>query len=161
MGEKTGELVRVYGKPILRKWEPTVYPHCILKTRKEIRGSGDVLIRTLRPDEFESLRDGGSNKDSNVIQLDTLLQTGMRYIEAQRLHDHPEWFDGNFVFLPKEAVLKMWRKQKERYVRLTPRGREAVSKFFTVKNLPGGETWKENLQRWAVKVGLDPVGLGP
>lgn len=165
-GGKTGECLtfdpsRLFGKPILRTWKPTVYPHCVLKTRKEIRGSGDVQIRMLRADEAEALRDGGSFRESNVIQFDTLLQTGMRYIEVQRLHDHPGWFDGNFIYLPKEAVLKSWRVQKERNVRLTPRGREAVAKFFTVKNLPGGETWKENLQRWALKVGLDPVGLGP
>lgn len=158
--EKTGESSRVFGRPILKTGKPTVYPHSDLKTHKEIRGSGDTQIRTLRADEYEALRQG-CETDRGRIQLDALLLTGMRYVEVQRLHDNPKWFDGNFVFLPRDAVLKQRRKQKERYVRLTLLGRQTLPLFFQVRNLPGPDTWKENLQRWATRVGLDPVGLGP
>ena len=85
----------------------------------------------------------------------------MRYIEMQRFHDNPDWFDGNFVFLPREAVLKAARKQKQRYVRLSSLGKKIIPRFLKGKNLPTPETWHENMERWALKAGLDPVGLGP
>ena len=138
----------MFAKPILKTGKPTVL------------GGKDSKIRTLRADEYEALR-VGAGKESNQVQLDTLLLTGMRYVEVQRLHERPEWFDGNFVYLPREAVLKQERKQAERYVRLNLLGKEILPRFFEVKNIPSSETWRENLERWAGKVGLDPVGLGP
>ena len=33
--------------------------------------------------------------------------------------------------------------------------------FFKTKQLPTSEVWRENLERWAANVGLDPIGLGP
>lgn len=85
----------------------------------------------------------------------------MRYVEVQRFHGRPEWFDGDFIYLPREAVLKARRKQAERYVRLNQLGKRIIPQFFGVKNLPAPETWREDLQRWASRVGLSPEGLGP
>lgn len=138
-----------------------VFARPIVKTGKPTRAGGnDSKIRTLRPDEYEAIR-AAIPKSSEQVQLDALLLTGMRYVEAQRLHDHPDWFDGNFVYLPSAAVLKLFIKQKERYVKLNGLGKETLPKFFQVKNLPTPETWRENLTRWATKAGLDPIGLGP
>lgn len=143
----------------MKTGKTTVYPRCDLATRRE-SGGKDSMIRTLRPNEYDALR-MASGKRSNMVQMDTLLVTGMRYIEAQRFHEHPDWFDGNFLFLPKGAVLKVKTHQAERYVRLSRLGKEIVPKFLEVKNLPTPETWRENLERWAGKAGLDPIGLGP
>ena len=52
-------------------------------------------VRILRADEYEALR-SGAGAEHNQTHLDAALLTGMRYIELQRLHDNPEWFDGQF-----------------------------------------------------------------
>lgn len=72
----------------------------------------------------------------NQTRMDALLLTGLRYLEAQRFHDHPDWFDGNFLNLPDYAVKKAKRKQRERLVRLNPRGITVLPYFFKVKQLP-------------------------
>lgn len=117
-------------------------------------------VRILRADEWEALRKGATLL-KNQVHLDVLLYTGMRYVEAQRLHGRPEWFDGQFVFLPAEAVLKHERKQVERWVRLPPKGKEVLPLFFQTKQLPSTQVWWSNLKRWALRVNLDPVGLSP
>ena len=59
-------LQRTFGKPILKTGKPTVYPHSIIATRKEIRGSEPSVIRTLRADEWEALREGAKAKEATV-----------------------------------------------------------------------------------------------
>jgi hypothetical protein len=151
--------VQRFGKPIVRTGKPTVYAKCDLATRKET-ASNETKVRVLRPDEYEALR-LASAKPDHMVQMDLLLLGGFRYIEARRFHDNPDWFDGNFVFLPRGAMLKAKALQAERNVRLSRLGKEIVPLFSKVKNLPTPETWRENLERWAAKAGLDPVGLGP
>lgn len=154
-------LQRTFGKPILKTGKPTVYPHSIIATRKEIRGSEPSVIRTLRADEWEALREGAKAKEANQVHLDALLLTGCRYVEGQRIHDHPEWFDGHFIYIPASAVLKLLVKEKERYIRLNELGKKVLPLFFKTKQLPTSDVWRENLCRWAANVGLDPIGLGP
>ena len=69
-------------------------------------------VRILRVNEYEILREKAKTLQ-NQTRLDTPLLTGLRYVEAQRLHDHPDWFDGHFLNLPDYAVKKAKRKQKE------------------------------------------------
>ena len=117
--------------------------------------------RILRPCEAISLIDS-IPKRKHETQFKALLMSGMRYIEAQRLFEQPEWIDGQFIHLPAFAVKKTKRKQKERWVRLNPLGREVVKNFLELNtNLPTWQTWTENLRRWAEKAGLDPTGLSP
>jgi integrase len=116
--------------------------------------------RILRPCEYEMLRRGAMLRD-NLINLDTLLLTGLRYIEAVRLKKHPEWFDGEFIHLPTIAQKKAKRRQKERWVRLNPQGQHVLPFFFKAKPLPMWQTWTKNLRKWGERAGLDPVGLGP
>jgi len=117
-------------------------------------------VRILRPCEYELLRKG-TGKLVNQVRLDALLLTGLRYVEAQRLHEHPEWFDGKFIHLPEYAQLKAKRKQRERWVRLNPQGQQILPFFFKGPPLPSWKSWTEAIRRWAVKAGLDPAGLGP
>jgi len=77
------------------------------------------------------------------------------------LRENKDWFDGTFIHLPEAAPLKAKRKQKERWVRVSPRGSSVLQYFFTSKALPSYKTWTENLQRWAKRSGLDPIGLSP
>jgi integrase len=120
-------------------------------------------VRILRPSEYELLRQGALDfNEGNAINLDGLLLTGMRYLEAVRFQDHPEWFDGNFVYLPKEAQLKEASKQRERWIRISPEKVGDLRLFLSNRKLPHAwSTWRENLARWALNVGLDPIWLSP
>ena len=115
-------------------------------------------VRILRPQEYKLL--SSNLKPHHRIFFNTLLLTGMRYVEAQRFQDHPEWFDGEFIHLPKMAILKQKRKQMERSVRLNSLGKQIIPFFLELdKKLPTPQTWGENLKRWAKQVGLDPTHL--
>lgn len=117
-------------------------------------------VRILRPREYETLREG-AEKLENQTKLDVLLLTGLRYVEAQRLQQNPAWFDGRFIHLPEAAVKKAKRKQRERWVRLTPRATALIPFFFKVKPLPTWKGWTLSLRRWAERAGLNPTGLSP
>ena len=93
------------------------------------------------------------------IKFKALLYSGLRYIEAQRLFDNPDWFDGNFIKLPS---IKKKARQRERWVRLNPVGKATVEHFLTLKtDLPNRGTWAENLERWSRNVNLSSKGLCP
>jgi hypothetical protein len=51
-------------------------------------------------------------------------------------------------------------RQKERWVRLNPQGREVISNYVNSPySLPTKVTWNENIKRWANNCLLSPVGL--
>lgn len=113
-------------------------------------------VRVLRPSECKDVI-AVIPKRYHSTMFKALLYSGGRYVEMQRLQRHPEWFDGNFVLLPEMAMRKAKRKQKERWIRLNPLGREIVSNFLELdRKLPTWNTWDRNLTRWAIKAGLDP-----
>lgn len=115
-------------------------------------------VRVFRPSEFKLL--SRNLKRHHRIFLNTLLLSGMRYVEAQRFQAHPGWFDGEFIHLPKMAVHKQKRKQMERSVRLNPLGKQMIHFFLEEdRKLPTHQTWGENLKRWAKQVELDPIHL--
>ena len=118
-------------------------------------------VRILRPVEFALLREGAVNS-SYQVQLDALLYSGMRYVEMQRLSQNKNWLDeSGFVYLPQTAVLKMHRRQLNRWVKLNSKGLQALKLFIRGDNLPVWETWTIWMKEWAERMGLDPVGLGP
>jgi len=90
-----------------------------------------------------------------------LLLTGLRYVEAQRLQENPDWLDGRFIHLPESAQKKVKRLQRERWIRLSDKGRTIVRYFFKTKPLPSWSGWSHNMERWAEYSKLDPIGLGP
>ena len=116
-------------------------------------------VRILKPDEFKLLSQ--HLKRHHNIFLNTLLFTGLRYIELQRFLKNPQWFDDNgFIHLPKMAVKKQKRKQMERTVRLNPLGKQLIPFFLELdKPLPTYQTWGQNLKRWAKNSGLNPSNL--
>ena len=114
-------------------------------------------FRILRPVEYEAIREEARNH--HRINLDVLLLTGLRYEEARMLQKHPDWFDGEFVYIP-EMKGKRKEKQMERWVRLSDLGKHMLPLFFRNKRLPARQNWRDNLIRWAEKAGLDPAGIG-
>ena len=115
--------------------------------------------RILRPKEFKALLDGCPKTDYKTM-LQTLLYTGMRYIELQRFQEYPSWWDGDFVHLPQEASRKKKRKQRERWVRLNNQGKMIVQYFTQLKRpVPSYQSWNENLKCWCGRAGLNPEGV--
>jgi len=115
--------------------------------------------RILRPREFQALLRAVPLLDQQT-QLQCLLFTGMRYIEAKRFQTYPSWFDGDFIHLPKEACLKKERTQQERWVRLNQQGKTVIRYFVQCKRpLPTYQAWGMAMKRWGKAAGLDPLGL--
>ena len=117
-------------------------------------------VRILRPNEYEQLRTGAKTLENRTL-CDSLLLTGLRYIEAQRLQENPDWLDGRFIHLPVFAQRKTKRKQRERWVKLSSKGTTVLPYFLKARQLPSWKAWTENLNRWSGRSALDPVGLGP
>ena len=98
--------------------------------RPIVRSSEKFQVRILRPVEFETLREA---MDPNTRRICTsLLLTGMRYAELQRLRENPDWLDGKFVYLPRGSMLKVKAKQKERAIRLSDMGKTLLQDLFQV-----------------------------
>jgi len=117
-------------------------------------------VRILRPREYQALL-RCCTKPHHRTMLQSLLYTGMRYIEMQRFQEHPSWFDGEFINLPRMADRKVKRTQVERAVRLNQTGRTVIEYFLQLKEpLPAYQNWRDNMRRWGTRAGLDPKGLG-
>lgn len=118
-------------------------------------------IRILNPSEYDALR-VAIPQDRHKTMLDILLITGMRYIEVQRLWDHPEWYihKENIIHLPEEAQKKHERRQLERTITPLPSMFGYIMKDFREARRPPDESnWNRGLMRWATKAGIHPYGL--
>jgi len=118
-------------------------------------------IRILTPSEYDAIRKQCNTQDYRTI-LDTMLLTGMRYVELKRLRSHPEWFDDTrcVIRLPAEASRKKKRTIPERYVFLSSRAMAIVPYFFEIKKpLPAIQNWRRNLKIWADKAGVGNKGI--
>jgi len=115
---------------------------------------GKSQVRILRPMEYEAIRK--AVKLEQAIMLDGLLLTGMRYVEARRFQQQPEWLERNFIHVPS---LKVKAKQKERWIRLSNYAQQTIPLFLKGTKLPGKATFDKNLKRWSQKAGIDPIGL--
>lgn len=117
-------------------------------------------VRILRPKEYEAVL-SCCTKPHHRTMLQTLLYTGMRYIELQRFQKYPSWFTGDFIHLPRMADRKVKRTQPERWVRLNQQGKMIVEYFRQVKEpLPAYQNWRDNMKRWAERAGLSSEGMG-
>jgi len=118
-------------------------------------------VRVLGPNEIDALAGAISNDELRTI-FDVCLWSGMRYIEIQRLYEHPEWWlsSRRTIHLPEAAQKKVKRKQLERYVHPVPQVLESELRyFFRGRKPPALQTWNENLNRWATRAEIDHVGI--
>lgn len=125
-----------------------------MKEKQPITRKG---TRILRPEEYEKLRD--ELKRYQRIQLDALLLTGMRYVEAKRLQKNPDWFDGEFINIPEEGSRKKEMKFRERTIRLSYLGQRVIEDFLNTKPLPHNNGFNQNLKRWSEKAGIGTEGM--
>lgn len=118
-------------------------------------------VRVLGPYELDLLASHIKNNELRTI-FEVCFWSGMRYVEIQRLHNHPEWWlhGRRAVHLPEEAQKKVKRKQLERYVHPVPPVLETELRFFFKgRKPPAIQVWNTNLLRWAANSGLNSVGL--
>jgi len=118
-------------------------------------------VRILRPFEYEAILRAITKKHHRTM-YQTLLYTGMRYVELQRFQNYPSWFSGDFVKLPHLlAEKKVKRTQPERWVRLNQPGRLVVEYFLQLKDkLPAYQNWRDNMKRWARTAKINDEGMG-
>jgi len=116
-------------------------------------------VRILRPAEYEQLLTALNEREK--AQFNGLLATGMRYIEAVRFQQHPEWLDGRFIRLPRGSVLKKRTEFEERTIMLSNWGQKVVPLFLLKANkLPSRNSWDWLLNDRAKKAGLEMAADG-
>ncbi len=121
--------------------------------------------RILRPFEYDTLIDTIKREVTKYNYreiINALLYTGMRYVELQRFHEHPDWFDKKSmtIYLPPEASRKKKRKMRDRYVYLSSQGVIHVENFNRyVKRLPSREFLNTMLRFWGNKAGLGNISV--
>jgi integrase len=89
--------------------------------------------------------------------------TGLRYVELQRLHDHPEWYskNRNQIILPSEAQKKVKQKQYKRTIYPLPLTFDYMFDAFIAGSRPSEHSaWFKILSRWSAKAGIEPK-VGP
>jgi integrase len=130
--------------------------HPFLKTKK------GQYIKILTPNEYDRLI---SQIDKNHLKtlFNVCFYTGMRYVEVQRLHRHPEWVlrQEKYIYLDETAQRKVKRITPARSIPIPPQLEGELNYFFTNKTPPTNKVWNNNLKRWAVKAGISPVGIVP
>jgi hypothetical protein len=115
-------------------------------------------VKIFRPAEYEALRT--AMYPSVRIMLDGLLFTGMRYIEAQRFQEHPEWWDGrSYISLPEGAAKKVKAEFKSRTIKLSELGCKSLPNFLKKENrLPSRSNWDWIIRKWCIKAGIEYEG---
>lgn len=119
-----------------------------------------MKTRILRPAEYLELRKG--LRPDYQTYFDGLLLSGMRYVEYQVLLMNPNWYDGNFIKLPRYAIRKQKATIKQRYVHLSTRGRSTLDnlwKIVSINNIPTVQGLHKTLKTAAVKSGVSSEGL--
>lgn len=113
-------------------------------------------VRILSPFDYDDLYRVIPKRHHQTI-LDVCLWTGMRYVEVQRLYEHPDWImnNRNCIHLPEEAQLKVKRRQMQRYIYPIPPQLVSILPYFYDNPAPPEQgNWNENLKRWALKAGI-------
>lgn len=117
-------------------------------------------VRILSPQDIDQYV-SAIDKPYHQTQFRVLLYAGMRYIELQRLYEHPEWYltQRRTIHLPAEAQLKVKRVAPERYIPVAPQIIGELNYFFSNKKPPSHKVWNENLKRWAELSGIGTEGI--
>ncbi len=119
-------------------------------------------IRILTPYDYDTFV-AKIDKDYLRTIFNVAFWSGMRYIEVQRLYEHPKWIlkERKTIYLPREAQQKVKRLAPERYIPIPPQINGELAYFFTNIKPPVLKVWNDNLKRWAKKAGFDIIGISP
>jgi len=104
--------------------------------------------RILIPSEYEDLLDA-IEKERLRIDIETLMNTGMRYTELEYFAKHLKIFDAknNAITLPQEAT----KTKRERVIHLTPAFSKRLYQYLRehkTLDVPCRRTMDDNLKRW-------------
>jgi len=113
--------------------------------------------KVLTVEEYDTFLKFIPEKKRVIFEVNVI--TGMRYIELQRLHDHPEWYlkDRNQIVLPKEAQKKVKQKQVKRTIHPLPSTFSYMFKDFIEGTRPPEQSsWNRDLSRWSRKAHVEP-----
>jgi integrase len=124
-----------------------------------LKGGDKIPTRILYPLEYSKLRNATPVKYQN--NLDVLLCTGMRYVEAKMLQKNPDWYDETrkFIQLPQGIEKKKRQVFKQRYIKLSNYGNMQMRSFFKGSRLPAINNWTVDLKRWMNDAGLSDISL--
>ncbi|MCL5440163.1 MAG: site-specific integrase [Candidatus Thermoplasmatota archaeon] len=119
-----------------------------------------MRTRILRPSEYLGIR-RYANPDYKAL-FDAALLTGMRVVELRLFIAHPEWFDGEFIHIPRIAIKKQKATVKQRWVHLSIKGRTVMENLN--HNIRPDEVRTEQaiikyLKSCAVKAEIGPYGI--
>lgn len=115
-------------------------------------------VRVLTPGEYRAI-EAQIQKPSLRVLVRAMLFTGMRYQELIRLKKDPSLFDPDLRMTVRVKSGKSRACQRERYVRLTPEGVEAVRSFLEDEreNYPSPAGIALNLMSWSKAAELEEV----
>lgn len=117
--------------------------------------------KILTVEEYDRFINTLKDKWRTLFEISTI--TGLRYIELQRLHDHPEWYirHRNQIILPSDAQLKPKAILPKRTIDKLPSTFYYLFKDFVEgKRPPHRTSWNRNLERWSTDAGINPK-IGP
>ncbi len=117
--------------------------------------------KVLTVEEYDTFIQNIPKKKRVVFEVNVI--TGMRYIELQRLHENPQWYeeDRNQIILPKEAQKKVKQKLVKRTIYPLPSTfRYIFNDFIEGSRPPEHSSWYRDLLRWSEKSNIEPV-VGP
>lgn len=117
--------------------------------------------KVLTVEEYDNFLKFIPEKKRVIFEINVI--TGMRYIELQRLYEHPEWYikDRNQIVLPKEAQKKVKQKQVKRTIDRLPSTFHYMFKDFIEGSKPQDRhAWYRSLSGWSQKAGIEPK-IGP
>jgi len=124
---------------------------------------GTKVLTVEEFDRFKSVIPEKKNGQTYRPVFELNVITGLRYIELQRLYDHPEWYYPlrNQIILPAEAQKKVKQKLPKRTIDKLPSTFPYLFQAFLEAPRPPNRTvWHRNLRRWSEKAGINPsVGV--
>jgi len=113
--------------------------------------------KVLTVEEYDKFLQCVNEKKRAIFEVNVI--TGLRYIELQRLYDHPEWYypARNQIILPAEAQKKVKQKLVRRTIDKLPSTFPYIFKDFIGGSRPVERSaWNRYLGRVSEKCGIEP-----
>lgn len=138
--------------------EPIIIEYMDPISYSEIKKPNVTKMRTriLRPHEYMQLRSFANSSYRSLF--DAALLTGMRVVELRLFLDHPEWFDGEFIHIPRVAIKKHKATVKQRWVHLSIKGRTVMENLH--RNIYPGKIPTEQAIIKYLKTCADKADIG-
>ena len=117
--------------------------------------------KVLTVEEFDKYLMAIPSRYRTAFEINVI--TGLRYVELQRLHDNPKWYNEarNQIILPPEAQKKVKQKLVKRTIdKLPTTFRHIFKDFISSPRPPDRTSWNRDLERWSIKANIAPK-VGP